>query len=90
MSPDINSQLSSMYTNKLDECNYSTWKLRMRMVLIKEILWEYVNKETASDSTEDKKHIFNLKGEEALASIVLSLDDNQFSIIRNAESCRDA
>ncbi|KAH9634305.1 hypothetical protein HF086_011565 [Spodoptera exigua] len=60
--------------------NYSTWKFSMKMVLIHEELWEYVEQETSDDK----------KGNKALARIALSVQPSVIPYIRTAKSAYEA
>lgn len=68
---------------KLGLSNYSSWKFEMKMVLIQQDLWKYVNsnKPEAPDDAWDRG---NMK---ALATIALGCERSQQSLIRE---CLDA
>lgn len=66
--------------------NYSTWKFTMRMLLVHEELWEFVEKELKSEAeSADKK-----KEEKALARIALSVHSDVIPNIRSAKSAYEA
>ena len=61
---------------KLNSENYASWKLQLRMALIRDDLWDIVNgteeKPNDAASDEDKKK-FKTRSNKALSMIVLSM-----------------
>jgi len=67
---------------RLNNNNYNVWSLRMKMLLIKENLWSYV------DGKDDgEKEDTGLK---ALSSIVLMIDNEQLTHVAECSNGRDA
>jgi len=66
--------------------NYQTWKVQVRMALIRENLWHIVNgteQAPAPDSSDYSK--FSARRDKALATIVLTLDPELIYLIGDAE-----
>lgn len=62
---------------KLNNVNYGTWKFEMKMFLVKEDLWSYI--EGGAPNTESKEW---LRGNnKALAIISLGVEKSQFPLI---------
>jgi len=58
----------------LNDSNYSTWKIPVRMALMKNGLWKIVNgKESAPENKHADKAKFMTRRDKALAQIVLFL-----------------
>lgn len=88
---------------KLTNQNYEAWNFRMKMLLIKENLWKYVNSDPiapvikAATSTTPEE-VTNqaaidewiLNDSKALAIIALSVDDKQLNLIKKAETSKAA
>ena len=79
-------QESNSVTMKLfNGDKFHIWKLRMKMLLMKEGLWEIVEKKNSQIENVDKK-----RDEKALSMIVLSLDDSQITHVENASTAHEA
>ena len=58
----------------LDGDNYATWKVQVKMCLIKEDLWRLVNGDETAPSDPSALAKFNIRKDKALAIIVLAVD----------------
>ena len=67
----------------LNGSNYATWKVQCRMALIKEGLWNIVNRTEliSNDATREQKEKFSLRRDKALATIVLSVEPKWLYIL---------
>lgn len=75
---------SSLVMDKLKGIeNYNSWKFMMKMVLIHEDLWDFVEKEPT-----DAEH--TKKVQKALARIALSVQPAAFSHVRSAKTAHEA
>jgi hypothetical protein len=84
---------SSIYSvDKLEASNFSSWKLRLKMILIDRGLWEVVDGTELKPAPDNKAlyDAFIKKDNQALAQIVLTLSNSQLVHVRNASSSRDA
>lgn len=71
---------------KLIGSNYTSWKLSVKMLLMREDLWQFVEEDIPSSQLREWK-----KGnEKALATIVLSLDKSQYSYVNKCNNAKDA
>lgn len=66
---------------KLNRTNYQNWKFNVRLLLIKEGLWNVV--EDAIPAADAKTNDWKLKDGKAQAVIGLSVDTSQVNIIKN-------
>ncbi|KAL0819491.1 hypothetical protein ABMA28_007591 [Loxostege sticticalis] len=80
-----NSQLLQPIEKLRGSENYSNWKFLMKMILIHEELWCYVEN-TGNVDTEVNKQ----KSQKALAKICLSVQPAVFSHVRNAQTPHEA
>lgn len=71
---------------KLGNENYFLWQVKMKMLLVKEKLWKYVEGAPAEPLNPEAAE----KEQEALALILLNIGDDQFVICRSATSGREA
>lgn len=78
------SELGKSAVSKLNDDNYFNWKFKMEMLLMKESLWDTVNSEKPEVQAEITA--WTKKDNEARAWIVLSVEDNQLNLIRNAKT----
>ena len=71
----------------LNGSNYATWKVQVRMALIKEDVWNLVEgTEPIPEQTDtDKYRKYLVKRNRALATIVLSVDPNLLYLIGDPE-----
>ena len=61
---------------KLSTQNYASWKLQLRMALIRDDLWDIVDgkeEEPAADTSAKEKKMFRTRCNKALSTIVLSM-----------------
>lgn len=72
---------------KLNNTNWTSWKYRMGMILIKEDLWETIDEFPPDDA--DALPIWRKRERKARAIIGLSVEDNQLIYIRNCTTSRD-
>jgi hypothetical protein len=87
------SSSASLYSiEKLDGTNFSSWKFRLKMVLIDRNLWDIVDGAEANPGNEDLSLFgnFTKRDNQALAQIALTVSNSQLIHIRNASSARDA
>ncbi|KAI5646208.1 gag-polypeptide of LTR copia-type domain-containing protein [Phthorimaea operculella] len=72
--------------------NYVSWKFSVKMVLIMENLWEYVEPpETENDDTnQGQRTVDTAKDQRALARICLSIEPSLYQYVREAKSAQDA
>ena len=84
----------SQHINKFDGTNFHFWKFKMQMVLEDKDLWSIVSGEVVEPvgegSTEASLQKFRKRARKAMATICLSLCDNQLSLVRTAETARAA
>ncbi|KAF2348088.1 hypothetical protein FHG87_021155 [Trinorchestia longiramus] len=80
---DSNSGKSCM--KPLNERNYQTWKIHMRMCLVKDRLWDIVQgTETVSPTADEAaQRKFESRRDLALATIVLGVDQSQLYLLRD-------
>lgn len=71
---------------KLNDNNYCSWKFEMKMLLMKEKLWQYVNDEYPKTLTPE----WNNKNEEALGTIALGCEKSQYPTIRQCKYAKQA
>ncbi|KAF2345039.1 Zinc finger CCHC-type [Trinorchestia longiramus] len=78
---DSNNDKSCM--KPLNERNYPTWKIHMRMCLVKDKLWDIVQGTETISSTEDEaaRRKFESRRDLALATIVLGVDQSQLCLL---------
>ncbi|KAF2368809.1 hypothetical protein FHG87_000437 [Trinorchestia longiramus] len=78
---DSNSGKSCM--KPLNERNYPTWKIHMRMCLVKDKLWDIVQGTETISSTADEaaRRKFESRRDLALATIVLGVDQSQLYLL---------
>ena len=68
----------------LNECNYPTWKVQMKMYLIKDDLFRIVDgSEVAPMGTTDENAVrkYNIRRDKALATIVLAIEPKLLYLI---------
>ena len=71
----------------LNGTNYSTWKVQCKMALVKEGLWNIVEKEVApTDNTTQEHANFMIRYNRALATIVLTVDPALLYLLGEPES----
>lgn len=75
---------------KLNGSNYSIWKFKLRMMLMRDELWDVV--ESSMDSGMEAAQLvqWRRKDNRALATICLSVDDSQMVHVKDATSAREA
>lgn len=73
--------------NKLNNTNYSIWKIKMKMILIAENVWFVVNDK---QSTEEQTSAEWLRADQLAKSLILlNLDDNQLYLIANTTTSKE-
>lgn len=72
---------------KLNDANYSSWTLVMKMYLQREELWDVVDEVTADANRDDAWKKLNVK---ALSTIVLCVDKSQHNLVRNVTVAKTA
>lgn len=75
------SDLKSASMVPLNGKNYSTWKLQVKMMLVKDGLWGIVNGSEAAPASGDNLEKFATRRDRALAIVVLSLDTSILYLI---------
>ena len=76
-----NREKVNLMFERLNNINYRTWSVRMKMLLIKENLWKYIDSESANDPEKSLK---------ALSHIVLMVDNDQLVLLASANSGKEA
>lgn len=70
---------------KLNSSNYGTWKFKVRMLLVRDDLWDVVEDSTVGTTDQWRK-----RDNKALATICLLVDDAQLVHVKDATSSREA
>ncbi|KAI5645600.1 gag-polypeptide of LTR copia-type domain-containing protein [Phthorimaea operculella] len=72
--------------------NYVSWKFSVKMVLIMENLWEYVEplESDNDDTNQGQRTVDTAKDQRALARICLSIEPSLYQYVREAKSAQDA
>lgn len=70
----------------LNNGNYSTWKVRMEMLLTRDDYWFEVEDPKPEPATSAWKKA----NQKALATIVLFIEDSQMNLVKGAATARDA
>ena len=74
--------------------NFHLWKFKMQMVLEEKDLWNICTGDevepTAEGTTETQRRQFQRRERKALATICLSLGDEQLSLVRAAKTAKEA
>ena len=65
--------------------NYATWKVQVKMCLIKDDLWRIVNETEAAPTDAGQLAKYNVRKDRALATIVLAVDPKLLYIIGDPE-----
>jgi hypothetical protein len=85
---------SSLYSvDKLTADNFSSWKLRIKLVLMDRGLWEHVEGSQATPPTtdnDDVKAAWRTKNHQTLAQIVLTLSNSELPHVRKATTAQEA
>ena len=80
--------------DKFDGSNFHLWKFKMQMALEDKDLWDIVSggevEPTGEGTTEASVQKFRKRARKALATICLSLSDSQLSLVRSANTAKDA
>ena len=74
---------SQLMFERLNNSNYRVWAFRMKMILIKEDLWEMID--PGSKKKEDET-----KGLKALSNIALMVENDQLVHIADSKDGKDA
>ena len=76
-------ETTKLVLKPLNGSNYATWKVQCRMALIKEGLWNIVNRTEliSNDASREEKNKFLLRKDKALATIVLSVEPKWLYIL---------
>eukprot|EP00794_Sanderia_malayensis_P011679 gene11679-12889_t len=84
----------SSHIAKFEGKNFHLWKFKMQMILEDKDLWNIVCGEeeepVGEGSTEASIQRFRKRARKAFATICLSLGDNQLSLVRSAQTAREA
>src|SRR5277367_5281162 len=78
---------------KLAKNNYETWKIQMKMVLLQQNLWAYVDGTKARPEAEDRENNqakWEEKDGKTLASIILGLVPSEICHVKNCTRSREA
>lgn len=73
---------------KLNGSNYQIWKFKVKLLLIKEDVWNVVKNELPAPANRDAA--WCKRDGKAMAWIGLLLEDNQLSHVRNKETAKEA
>jgi hypothetical protein len=78
--------------DKLDGSNFAIWKFKMKNVLMERELWEIVDgtEVLAEDADDNARRRFQQRMNKALATIVLSVSDDQIHLIDEAKTPLEA
>eukprot|EP00112_Aurelia_sp_Birch-Aquarium-sp1_P016297 Seg3683.4 transcript_id=Seg3683.4/GoldUCD/mRNA.D3Y31 product="Copia protein" protein_id=Seg3683.4/GoldUCD/D3Y31 len=83
----------SQHIDKFDGTNFHLWKFKMQMVLEDKDLWGIVSGDevepVGEGTTNTSVQKFRKRARKAMATICLSLSDNQLSLVRSAETARE-
>ena len=71
---------------KLDGTNYQTWKVRMKLLLMKEGTWQYVNPQGGNPPVAGEPPAITAERIKSLHSLFMSVKENVFS---NIQECTD-
>lgn len=91
---DVNKNL----VEKLNNHNFETWSVRVKMLLIRDDLWEFIESDCPVPVKEENSDVItnlaeiNLwlkRDQKAIATIVLLIDDTQLSLIRNSTTSKE-
>ena len=79
----MDSGFGRLPVTQLNRGNYATWRVQMKMYLISQDLWSYVDgSATVPNSTEVNEHRkYVIKRDKCLASIVLSVESNHLYLL---------
>lgn len=84
--PALVAEENGVRMEKLNSGNYTIWKFKMKMSLIKEDVWDMVDSGlTSSPTAKEKKN-----DQKALEMICLSISDNQIIHVKDCETAKDA
>lgn len=78
---------TKMNIEKLNNTNYFTWKLKMKLILIKEDLWDVIGGERPTSARSLLQ--WRKRDQRALAFIGEALDDSQLIHLRDKENALD-
>jgi len=84
--------MAEKITFLLNDSNYSTWKLHVKMILMEKNLWGIVDGSEVPPSLSDVKEYKNycLRKEKALANIVLAVDPKIYYILGDPKDPQEA
>jgi hypothetical protein len=85
---NINSLLSNV--PKLNRSNYHEWKFAITMVLRRAGCWDIVNGTVSRPPTRDAREKWDIKSEEGLTSIGLTIYSDQYQYIEDAKTGEEA
>ncbi|KXJ81929.1 hypothetical protein RP20_CCG016837 [Aedes albopictus] len=72
---------------KLNGTNWQTWKVRVEMLLARDDLWYVIEEPVFAE--EDRTEQWKKDDRKAKATIILLLEDSQFSLVKNCVLARD-
>ena len=85
---------ASLRIDKFNGENFHLWKFKKQMVLEEKDLWGIVSGDerepVGTAITEAQKELYKKRARQALATICLSLGDNQLSLIRSSQNAQEA
>ena len=84
---------ASLRIEKFNGVNFHLWKFMMQMVLEEKDLWDIVSgseveRENEDEQNEAQVQRFKKRERKAFATICLSLDDEQLSLVRSAKTAK--
>ncbi len=75
----------TMYVVPLKGSNYPTWKVEIRMALMKDGLWRIVTGEETAPGNEAERVEFDTRRDRAFATVVLSVDTSLLYLVGEPE-----
>lgn len=65
----------------LNEKNFATWRIQIKMTLMRESLWGFVTGSVTVPTTEDARNKFNERKDRALATIVMAIQPSLLYLV---------
>src|SRR4051812_26137853 len=81
---------TSQAIERLNGTNYSLWKFRMRMILIKEKTWDVTSGKMTAPTDAKALKAWTTRDQDALASICLAVSDSEMSHLTKCETAFEA
>lgn len=84
--------LEKLGVTRLNGSNYSSWKFKIELLLIREDLWEYVTGTCPGETQANQAAVAAWKkgDQKARATIGLLVDDNQRKLIQDTTTSKEA